>query len=35
MLVRVLTYAHLPLEAVVDKALSGGREGVTPIAPPA
>jgi len=35
MLVRVLTYAHLPLEAVLDKALSGGRDGVTAIAPPA
>jgi PTS system ascorbate-specific IIA component len=28
MLVRVLTYAHLPLENVVAKALSGGRDGV-------
>jgi PTS system ascorbate-specific IIA component len=28
MLVRVLTYAHLPLDAVLGKALSGGSEGV-------
>jgi PTS system ascorbate-specific IIA component len=28
MLVRVLTYAHLPLDSVIAKALSGGRDGV-------
>lgn len=31
MLMRVLTYRHLPLEELVEKALSGGREGVTRI----
>jgi PTS system ascorbate-specific IIA component len=28
MLVRVLNYPQLPLDAMVDKALSGGRDGV-------
>jgi PTS system ascorbate-specific IIA component len=28
MLVRVMTYRHEPLLVLVDKALSGGREGV-------
>jgi PTS system ascorbate-specific IIA component len=32
MLMRALTYRHLPLDELVDKALSGGREGVTRIA---
>jgi PTS system ascorbate-specific IIA component len=35
MLVRVLTYTHLPLASVVDKALSGGRDGVTVVGAPA
>ena len=28
MLLRALTYRHMPLDAVVEKALSGGRDGV-------
>jgi PTS system ascorbate-specific IIA component len=28
MLIRALTYRHEPLAAVVDKAMSGGRDGV-------
>ena len=31
MLVRALTYCHSPLATVVEKALSGGREGVVHI----
>ena len=29
MLIRALTYRDEPLEVVIDKALSGGQDGVT------
>jgi PTS system ascorbate-specific IIA component len=35
MLVRALTYRNEPLDTVVRKALSGGREGVMQVEPEA
>lgn len=34
MLLRAVTYQHEPLDALVDRALSGGAQGVVQVTPP-